>query len=131
MHIDWAALGTVAVVSIGSSLIFTILLASGIRLVSAAKIKSNQGGSSTAHDHLWVMRYAAQPRGQVLRPVSPATCLISNALLNQCSTSPGCSAMLPNGRIADAKRSHLLGCHSKHHSKNFAPGFANDLTRST
>ena len=27
---------------------FTILLASGIRLVSAAKIKSNEGGSGTA-----------------------------------------------------------------------------------
>ena len=48
MHIDWAALGTVAVVSIVSSVIFTIFLASGIRLVSAAKIKSNQGGSGTA-----------------------------------------------------------------------------------
>jgi hypothetical protein len=48
MHIDWAALGIVAVVSIVSSVVFTILLANGIRLVSAAKIKSNQGGSSTA-----------------------------------------------------------------------------------
>ena len=48
MHIDWAALGTVAVVSIVTSVIFAILLATGIRLVSAAKIKSNQGGSSTA-----------------------------------------------------------------------------------
>ena len=48
MHIDWAALGTVAVVSIVSSVIFTILLGSGIRLISAGKIKSNQGGSSTA-----------------------------------------------------------------------------------
>jgi hypothetical protein len=47
MHIDWAALGIVAVVSIATSVIFTILLASGIRLVSAAKIKSNEGGSST------------------------------------------------------------------------------------
>ena len=45
MHIDWAALGVVAVVSIATSVIFTILLASGIRLVSAAKIKSNEGGS--------------------------------------------------------------------------------------
>ena len=45
MHIDWAALGVVAVVSIAASVIFTILLASGIRLVSAAKIKSNEGGS--------------------------------------------------------------------------------------
>jgi hypothetical protein len=45
MHIDWAALGVVAVVSIATSVIFTILLATGIRLVSAAKIKSNEGGS--------------------------------------------------------------------------------------
>jgi hypothetical protein len=48
MHIDWAALGVVAVVSIAASVIFTILLASGIRLVSTAKIKSNEGGSGTA-----------------------------------------------------------------------------------
>ncbi len=48
MHIDWAALAIVAVVSIAASVIFTILLASGIRLVSAAKIKSNEGGSGTA-----------------------------------------------------------------------------------
>lgn len=48
MHIDWAALAIVAVVSIMTSVIFTILLASGIRLVSAAKIKSNEGGSGTA-----------------------------------------------------------------------------------
>ena len=47
MYIDWAALGVVTVVSITSSVIFTILLAAGIRLVSAAKIKSNQGGSGT------------------------------------------------------------------------------------
>jgi len=47
MHIDWAALGVVAVVSIVSSVIFTILLAGGIRLVSVAKIKSNEGGSGT------------------------------------------------------------------------------------
>ena len=32
MHIDWAALGVVAVVSIATSVIFTILLATGIRL---------------------------------------------------------------------------------------------------
>jgi hypothetical protein len=43
MHIDWAALGVVAVVSIAASVIFTILLATSIRLVSAAKIKSNEG----------------------------------------------------------------------------------------
>jgi hypothetical protein len=48
MHIDWAALGLVTVVSIVSSVFFTILLATGIRLVSVAKIKSNEGGSGTA-----------------------------------------------------------------------------------
>ena len=48
MHVDWAALAIVAVVSIAASVIFTILLASGIRLVSAAKIKSNEGESGTA-----------------------------------------------------------------------------------
>jgi hypothetical protein len=47
MHVDWAALGIVAVVSIAASVILTTLLASGIRLVSAAKIKSNEGGSGT------------------------------------------------------------------------------------
>ena len=47
MHIDWAALGIVAVVSIVTSVVFTILLATGIRLASAAKIKTNQGGSGT------------------------------------------------------------------------------------
>jgi hypothetical protein len=48
MNIDWTALGIVAVVSISMSVIFTILLASGIRLVSAANIKANEGGSGTA-----------------------------------------------------------------------------------
>lgn len=48
MHIDWVALGVVTVVSITTSVIFTILLATGIRLVSVAKIKSNEGGSGTA-----------------------------------------------------------------------------------
>ena len=48
MHIDWGALGVVTVVSITTSVIFTILLATGIRLVSVAKIKSNEGGSGTA-----------------------------------------------------------------------------------
>jgi hypothetical protein len=48
MHIDWAALGQVTVVSIVTSVIFTILLAAGIRMVSLAKIKSNEGGSGTA-----------------------------------------------------------------------------------
>jgi hypothetical protein len=48
MRVDWAALGLVTVVSIVTSVIFTILLATGIRLISAAKIKSNEGGSGTA-----------------------------------------------------------------------------------
>ena len=48
MRVDWATLGIVTVVSIATSVIFTILLATGIRLVSAAKIKSNEGGSGTA-----------------------------------------------------------------------------------
>ena len=47
MRIDWAALGVVTVVSIVTTVVFTILLATGIRLVSAAKIKSNEGGSGT------------------------------------------------------------------------------------
>ena len=36
-----------------TSVIFTILLATGIGLVCAAKIKSNEGGSSTATVTLW------------------------------------------------------------------------------
>ena len=48
MHVDWAALAIVAVVSVVASVIFTLLLACGIRLVSAAKIKSNEGESGTA-----------------------------------------------------------------------------------
>jgi hypothetical protein len=48
MLVDWAALGMVTVVSIVTSVIFTVLLATGIRLVSAAKIMSNEGGSGTA-----------------------------------------------------------------------------------
>jgi hypothetical protein len=48
MHIDWAALGIVAVVSISATVVFVALLAAGIRLVSAARVKANQGGSGTA-----------------------------------------------------------------------------------
>ena len=46
MKIDWAALGIVAVVSIVASVAFTLLLASGIRLLSVAKVRSNQGGTA-------------------------------------------------------------------------------------
>ena len=56
MRVDWVALGVVAVVSIAASVIFTILLASGIRLVSAAKIKSNEGRSGTATVSLGISR---------------------------------------------------------------------------
>ena len=42
MRVDWAALGLVTVVSIVTSVIFTVLLATGIRLVSAAKINSTR-----------------------------------------------------------------------------------------
>ena len=78
--------------------------------------------------YLMVRRYAAQPRGHFGRSVSPAIRSMSKVLPNQCSTSPGRSANSPNGRRAVAKRSHAVSSHSKHHSKNFAPGFANDLT---
>ena len=48
MKIDWAALGTVAVVSVAMSVLFTLLLAGGIRAVSAARLQRNQGTSGTA-----------------------------------------------------------------------------------
>ena len=48
MHIDWAALGLVAAVSIGASVFFVVLLAAGIRLISAARVRANQGSSGTA-----------------------------------------------------------------------------------
>ena len=48
MKIDWTALGIVAVVSIGMAVLFTILLSGGIRSVSAARTRRNQGGSGTA-----------------------------------------------------------------------------------
>lgn len=43
MHIDWAALGVVTVVSVLASVLFVILLAYGVRFVSAARMLSNQG----------------------------------------------------------------------------------------
>ena len=48
MKIDWAALGIVAAVSIGMSVVFTVLLAAGIRSVSAARLRRNRGGTATA-----------------------------------------------------------------------------------
>ena len=48
MKIDWAALGTVAVVSVVAAVAFTLLLSGGIRLLSVAKVRSNQGDSGSA-----------------------------------------------------------------------------------
>jgi hypothetical protein len=48
MKIDWAALGVVAAVSIGMSVLFTVLLSGGIRSVSAARVRRQRGGSATA-----------------------------------------------------------------------------------
>jgi hypothetical protein len=45
MKIDWAALIMVSGISITASVIFIVLLAFGIRLVSAARLTTNQGGS--------------------------------------------------------------------------------------
>lgn len=46
MKIDWAALGVVAVVSIAMSVVFTVLLATGIRTVSEARTRQNRGGGA-------------------------------------------------------------------------------------
>lgn len=48
MKIDWAALGTVAVVSIVASVLFVLLLSGGIRMLSTAKLRTNQGSSGAA-----------------------------------------------------------------------------------
>ncbi len=47
MKIDWAALGIVAIVSVLASVAFVLLLSSGIRVLSAARLRSRQGGSTT------------------------------------------------------------------------------------
>ncbi len=47
MKVDWSALGIVAVVSVTMSVVFVALLAGGIRSVSAAQLRRNQGGSGT------------------------------------------------------------------------------------
>lgn len=46
MKIDWAALGIVAVVAIVATLVFTVLLSAGIRLVSQATVQANQAHRS-------------------------------------------------------------------------------------
>jgi hypothetical protein len=48
MHIQWGALASVAVVSIFSSVLFVLLLAFGIRMISVATLRTNQGSSGTA-----------------------------------------------------------------------------------
>jgi hypothetical protein len=48
MKIDWAALGIVAVVAIVASVLFVLLLSGGVRLLSTARVRTNQGGSGTA-----------------------------------------------------------------------------------
>ncbi len=48
MKIDWSALGTVAVVSIVMSVVFTVLLSGGIRAISAARLRQHQGGGAGA-----------------------------------------------------------------------------------
>ncbi len=48
MTINWAALGVVTVVSIVTSLLFVVLLAGGIRLVSAGVLSTNLGQRATA-----------------------------------------------------------------------------------
>jgi hypothetical protein len=48
MNIEWGALGSVAVVSIFSSVLFVLLLSFGIRMISVATLRTNQGNSGTA-----------------------------------------------------------------------------------
>ncbi len=48
MHVDWAALGIVTVVSIAASLVFMVLLSYGVRFVSTARVNSNIGRGSAA-----------------------------------------------------------------------------------
>lgn len=46
MQINWAALGIVAVVSVVATLAFVILLALGVRYISAATASTNPGHSA-------------------------------------------------------------------------------------
>lgn len=47
MTIDWAALGIVAVVSVAMTVAFTVLLAGGIRFVSAGQVRAATGHSGS------------------------------------------------------------------------------------
>ena len=44
MHIDFAALGIVTIVSIAATVLFVLLLSLGVRFISAAKVHTNMGG---------------------------------------------------------------------------------------
>jgi hypothetical protein len=44
VSIDWAALGIVAVVSVVMTLLFVLLLSSGIRFMAAGQAAADQGG---------------------------------------------------------------------------------------
>jgi hypothetical protein len=48
MHIDWYALVVVSAVSIVATVVFIALLAAGIRFLSLATVRSNQGQPATA-----------------------------------------------------------------------------------
>ncbi len=52
MHIDWAALGIVAVVSVIASVIFVVLLSFGVRYVSAARAAHTAGGRAVGSQSL-------------------------------------------------------------------------------
>jgi hypothetical protein len=47
IHIDWLALAKVTVVSLVASVVFVALLSGGIRFVSAARVRTNQGMSGS------------------------------------------------------------------------------------
>lgn len=48
IHIDWQSLLIVAVVSIAATVLFTALLAAGIRLYSLASVRTDLGQASAA-----------------------------------------------------------------------------------
>jgi hypothetical protein len=48
IKIDWAALGEVVAVSIVASVVFVVLLAGGIRFVSAARVRSDRHASGAS-----------------------------------------------------------------------------------
>ena len=48
MNINWSALGVVSAVSIVATLLFVALLSGGIRLVAAANVRAEAGGSPSS-----------------------------------------------------------------------------------